>query len=652
MFDFMTKQEAPVFKAYDTIESLADIIDVQIPAYGDRPGVRYDTGETYTTVSFSDYLTAVKAMIQYFTRNAIEKRVVSTFCKNRLEWDMIGFASMYRNNELFPLDTKTPQIELEHLLVMSPPDFMLVSRAQLEKVRKLKRRLNLKTTLFYADLTETFEDQNRPAIPLQEGEISVAAIVAAYDPGIPVHPSEELRKNPDTVLGRYPTSGTTSLPKIVTISHRNIVNEINEAVNVLNLRPNEDMLNIGPYTHIGTLVEWLMTKTRGFTVTYFTREADEDDVLEDEIEKLKRLKVRIKCLLGVPKLWIYLMKEVLEEMKNRSVYNDLYQYILSIEKNSKLHDIGNLDKAKLAGIRLLLKNKLGGYFSYGISASMKLDGGIVDIFGKLGVTVIDIYGATEATGIISRNKLNELFPGTCGRMISLLDWRLTNQETIPGIDGEVGLLEISGPTVTPGYVGSVPGDHLTDDGFYSTGDLVWFDENGCVNLVGRKKELTRWHDGTYIDPQYLSNLIVRNIFIKDALVTQLDPNDDFLTVYVYPDKTRIKKDKKRNDQLKMGLSENQIFRERVEEAIDYAQSISTSPAPFSKKKIYVLKRKLMRTPTHKIKFLFELKLLHEAEPIETADLRIDIPDPPEQDVIEFDWSLDVPQSVSNLQGVP
>ena len=101
--------------------------------------------------------------------------------------------------------------------------------------------------------------------------------------------------------------------------------------------------------------------------------------------------------------------------------------ILSVlKKNEKLHDIGTLNKAKLAATRILLRNKMGGYFSYGISSSMKLDGAIVEIFGKLGITVIDIYGATECSGIISRNRLNDLNPGSCGRIIGPLEHRLVD----------------------------------------------------------------------------------------------------------------------------------------------------------------------------------------------------------------------------------
>ena len=199
------------------------------------------------------------------------------------------------------------------------------------------------------------------------------------------------------------------------ITNGAVLAEINEAIDVINLRPNEEVLNIGPYTHIATLVEFLLTKTRGFPVTYFTREPDDDDVLEDEIRKLKNQGVRIKALMAVPKFWIYVMKEVLEEMKNKPVLENLYRHLGAIERNDRLHDIGTLDKAKLASMRILLRNKLGGYFSYGVSSSMKLDGSIVEIFGKLGITVIDIYGATEVTGIIARNRLNDILPGSCGR---------------------------------------------------------------------------------------------------------------------------------------------------------------------------------------------------------------------------------------------
>lgn len=614
MFNLQTQYKKPVFKVFDSISSVAEIVDKQLPAYGNRDAIRFDTGNTYATLEFDEYLAYLHVMIRWIQTSNLENKVIATFCKNRIEWDMTAMATFYTANTIFPLDTKMNDTELRHLLSMNPPDYILVSKVQLVRMRQLLKQLEIPSIILVADLINVFEDLGHDEYDKEENEISIAQLVEQDDPKIAITASDRLNDK-DTILGHYSTSGTTSLPKIVQITHGNIIAEVNEAVDVINLRNNEDLLNIGPYTHIATLVEFLVTKTRGFTVTYFTREPDDDDVLEDEIKKLKKLNVRIKVLMAVPKFWIYLLKELLEEMKNKPVLHNLYKHIISIEKHQNLHDIGTLDKAKLSAMRILLRNKLGGYFSYGISSSMKLDGSIVEIFGKLGITVIDIYGATECCGIISRNRLNDVKPSSCGRVISMLNHRLADPQIIPGIKKQVGILEVKGPTTMYAYLGENKNASLGDDGYFSTGDLCWFDDEGYLYLLGRKKELMLWGDGSYIDPQHLSNLLVRSICVKDALVTRLNPEDNFLSVYIFPDYKRIHKDPVWQKEIATGVSEQQALRSRLEQAIEYAQSIANITPRLSQDKIYLLPKALERTPTHKIKFIFELERLHLAKAI-------------------------------------
>lgn len=617
MFNIKSNKTEISFKEFYGIDTIADIVDQHLPAYGNNSAIRFDTGDTYKTLKFSEYLKYIKTTIAYFQSENIENCVIATFCKNRIEWDMVAMATFYTANTIFPLDTKTNEIELKHLLSQNPPNYILVSKAQVEKVAGLLKELHIQTKILLADCIDVFEDIGFEDNKAEFDYISLNHIINASDyieASVNISPSLKLL-NQDTILGHYPTSGTTSLPKIVKISHGNIVNEINEAIDVINLRVNEDLLNIGPYTHIATLVEFLVTKTRGFSVIYFTREPDDDDVLEDEIKKLKKIGVRIKALMAVPKFWIYLLKELLEEMKNKPILKNLYEHLSSIEKNGKLYDIGTIDKAKLTAMRILLRNKLGGYFSYGISSSMKLDGALVDIFGKLGITIIDIYGATECTGIISRNRLNDLKSGSCGRIIKSLEYRFSQKESIPNIEKEVGILEIKGPTIMPSYLGSNDNQALSEDHYYSTGDLCWEDDDGFLHIVGRKKELIKWDDGTYIDPQHMSNLLVRSVFVKDALVTRLNPKDDFLSVYLFPDYKRIHKDPTWQKEIDTGIGEDDALRSKLENAIDYAQSIANITPMLSKQKIYILQKSLERTPTHKIKFIFEMERLHLARAI-------------------------------------
>ena len=574
-----------------------------------------DRGDTYESVSFADYRANIVKMIRFFNAEGAEQRTVATLCKNRLEWDMTAMAVFYTANIIFPLDTKFNQDEFEHLLNLCKPDYILVSYAQLPRFREAKIKFGLQTVVLVADLTDLFEDSGAARPPLQAGELSVKEICRSLPETADGIKESPLLADKDTVLGHYSTSGTISLPKIVRISHGNIIAEVNCAFDVMNLRPNEDVLNIGPYTHIATLVEFLVSKTRGFTVTYFTREPDDDDVLEDEIQKLTKLGIRIKTLMAVPKFWIYLVKEVLEEMKNKPVMRELYEHLISIEKNGTLQDIGTIEKAKLTAVRILLRNKMGGYFSYGISSSTKMDGALVRILGKLGITCIDIYGATECTGIIARNKLNDIVPGSCGKLIAELDYRLDHVRKVPKIDRELGILMVKGSTVAGSYITAENG--LTPlqregDGYYSTGDLCWVDDRRQVYIVGREKELIQWEDGTLIDPQYVSNLLVRSIFVKDAMIARKEPGDKFLSVFLFPDYKRLEKDPDYQKEVSTGVTKEAALKRRCIDAIKYAEEIAKITPDLDKERIYILPRKLERTPTHKIKFVFELRRLNEA----------------------------------------
>lgn len=602
------------FKDHYSIQSIADIVDSRLNTYNNRPAIRYDTGTTYATVCFDTYLGHLNATIRAIKARGVEQKVFATLCKNRLEWDVTALAVFYTANILFPLDTKLNDAELKYVLSINPPDYVLVSLAQIKRLRSVLDELSITPHIFVADLCPVFEDEHVQHADLRQGELSFKHILATADSSIEIVASSRL-KIADIILGHYPTSGTTTLPKIVQITHGNIVAQVNDTVDLINLRNNEDLLSLNSYTHVVTLTEFLLTKTRGFTVTYFTREPDDDSVLENQIKKLKRLGVRIRVFMASPKFWIFLFKEVLMEMKSTPTLHTLYKYVESFEKNYKLYDIGTLEKAKLAAMRTAFCNKLGGYFSYGISSSAKLDGTIIEVFGKLGITVIDVYQATECTGIISRNHLNDVAPGTCGRISSLLQYRLADQRQVPRINAALGVLEVKGPTVMPSYLGEERNYSCSCDGYLRTQDLCWVDERGYLHVLGREAELIRWDDGSYIDPHHLSNLLARNIYVKDALVTRLRPVDNFLSVFIYPDYTRIHKDEMWEKEIETGVNEHMALRIRLEQAIDFAQSIAGVTPELSKTSIYILPHRLERTPSDSIKYLLELNRLHLATTI-------------------------------------
>ena len=586
---------------HQLIASVAEIVNDRIARASTGAVIRYDDGTEYRDVDHDEYMrNLLRGMALLAGRD--EQLVVGTFVRNRPEWDLVALSSLYTGNILFPLDPKTPEEELIHLLRISPPDLLLVSRVTHAQMARVLASLGQHPVIVVADLYHSFEDQGAPEIPADAVRLSSIAPVDAL-------PEASLRlDDPNLVLGHYATSGTTSLPKVVRITHGSILAQVNEGIDVMTLRDSEDILNLGPYTHIATLLEFLVTKARGYTVTYFTREPDEDGVLEAEVKKLRRRGVKIRALMAVPKFWVFLMKEVLDEMRDKPVWRSLYAELTGIERHAQLRDLGTLDKAKLNAIRIFLKNRMGGHFTFGISSSSRIDPGVVAIFAKLGVAVIDIYGATEASGIVARNRLNESRAGSCGRLIAGLEYRIAHPRLLPGNAAPVGVLELRGPTLARGYVGQPEGAHLTSDGWYCTGDLARVDGEGWVYLVGREAELVPWTDGSLVDRMHLSNLLVRSIWIKDAMVTRLDDNP-FLSVFVLPDTARMDRDPAFRSELAAGMSKEQAMRSRFVEAIGWAQGVSGISARLDTERIYLLSRPLERTPTHKIRFVRELARL-------------------------------------------
>jgi len=587
-----------------SLRSVADIVDRLFPAWGTRPAIRYDDGQTYVTLGFDEYLRNTRRMIAFLAADADRPRVIATFVKNRPEWDMVALATFYCGCILFPLDTTFNDDELKRLLLTSPPDDVLVGRSNIGRLRGILSELRQRPRLLFADAFHVQADEGAEAT--QEDLVRLSTLQHVPELAT-LRPSARLN-NPDTILAHYATSGTVSLPKVVQITHGNILAQLVEALDVIQLRPHEDVLNIGSYTHIATLLEFLVTKIRGFTVTYCTRDVESDGVLEAEINRLKALGVRIRVLMAVPKFWVFLMKDILEEMKNKPVWHGLYRHLAAVERHASVTDLGTLDKAKLSALRVFVRNKMGGAFSFGISSSSRLDPGIAEVFARLGITLIDIYGATEASGIIARSRLNESRRGSCGRLIEGLEYKIHDPRNVPGIHRPVGELFIRGGTISPGYVGEGNSGHVDSEGFYRSGDLAWVDEDRWVWLVGRRKELLLCHDGTFVDPMHVSNLLVRSVWIKDALVTRLN-EDHELSVFVQPDWKRIEKDAGYLERVRMGVSREQAVRPLLDSAVAAAEEISATTALLSRERIYILKQPLERTPTHKVKLVRELERL-------------------------------------------
>lgn len=156
-----------------------------------------------------------------------------------------------------------------------------------------------------------------------------------------------------------------------------------------------------------------------------------------------------------------------------------------------------------------LKEKLGGRIRFLISGSAKLSHQVQEWFYSAGILVVEGYGATETSAIAFLNLPSEPRFGSVGKVMPGIETRLA-------ADGEV---LIRGPIITPGYhkLPEVTAESFTD-GWFHTGDLGEFDQEGNLTITDRKKDLFKTSGGKYIAPQKVENAVTANIpYISQAV---------------------------------------------------------------------------------------------------------------------------------------
>lgn len=189
---------------------------------------------------------------------------------------------------------------------------------------------------------------------------------------------------------------------------------------------------------------------------------------------------------------------------------------------------------------------------------------------KFGVRIFEGYGTTETSPILAVNTPMQTKPGTVGRLVPGIDYRL---EEVPGI-AEGGRLHVSGPNVMLGYLFSTaPGVLVpTEDGWYDTGDIVDIDDEGYITIKGRAKRFAK------VGGEMISLTAV------EGFLSDLWPNHAHAVIAI--------PDEKKGEQLVL-VTEN---KEAQKQAItEYVRSQGLSELGLPKKIIYVDKVPLLGT---------------------------------------------------------
>ncbi len=338
---------------------------------------------------------------------------------------------------------------------------------------------------------------------------SVDAIVAAAGrAAVPACPAT--RDDPAVIL--Y-TSGTTSDPKGVVLTHGNLAAERDSAFAVVDVSEHDAVLGVLPLFHsLAQMANLLLPFAVGARVVYL-----ETLNTSDLLTALAERRITIFCC--VPQFFYLIHQRVTGEVeKGGWLTRTLFRALLAA--NLALRRIGvNIGPMVFARVHKVL----GGHMRLLITGGSKFDPAIgKDLYG-LGFTILQAYGLTETSGAATITKPDEAHLDTVGRVLPGNELRILP----PDGDAEDGEIAIRGPIVMQGYFNRPDATaEVMRDGWFLTGDLGRIDGDGRVTITGRRKEMIVLASGKNIYPEEIEAHYRKSPVIKEICVMGVTRPDE------------------------------------------------------------------------------------------------------------------------------
>jgi len=469
-----------------------------------RPGVtcfasRDQSG--WNELSWFDAGTKVRAVMSGLRAAGVKPgdRVL-LLAENRPEWAIFDLAIMGIGALVVPAYVTHTRADLCHIFDLVTPNVLIASSPELTR-RGLDAATDYRgLDLVWSEFPET---------------------LASNPPGPSVRGWGDLLGHEPNDAGLYEaaeddtcclifTSGTSGLPKAAMLTHQSIGANVDDALEILqrfDFGEKDRFLSFLPLAHAYEHTAGLhMPISMGAEIWFC-----------DSTEKLQQYlpEVSPTVATAVPRLYDLLHARINGQLKSASAAKKwLFKETLRLGKKRIDNEPLNLFESVLDRlldrmVREKVRQRFGGKIRFFISGGAPLNPEIGEFFTSLGVGIIQGYGQTEASPLISVNSPDWIKLHTVGRKFDQVEIKFAD-------DGE---LLVKGPCVMKGYWEDAQATAGTIiDGWLHTGDLATMDEDGFLQIVGRKKDLIVTSGGDNIAPSKLEMLLCSQPEVEQAVV--------------------------------------------------------------------------------------------------------------------------------------
>lgn len=527
--------------------------------------------QEYVNITYKQFIEDVKALSTGLLETIEERKKIALIGNNRYEWCMSYLAVTTGNMIVVPLDKALPDKEIEILIEQSEAETIIFDKKYEDIMLKIKAQNNNVNKLICMDDTNDNEIENLSEI-LKQGKELLKKGSTRY---------ENIKINNKDISILLFTSGTTNFPKGVMLSQNNICENISNIATFVKVYPNDTLLSFLPIHHtFECTITFLYGLYSGATVAFC-------DGLKYIQKNLQEYQVTV--FVAVPLVLETMYKKIqhaIEEKGKTKLINTM----------SKISNA--LLKCKIDLRKVFFKQVLdnfGGHLRVVFYGAAPMNKDTIVGYNNLGIDLIQGYGLTETSPVISAETDKEKRPGSVGLVLENLEAKIKD----PDANG-IGELAVKGSSVMLGYYkNEEKTNEVLKDGWFSTGDFGYFDNDGFLYITGRKKDIIVLKNGKNVYPQEIEFLINKIPYVVESLVYSREQSktDTMLCAKIVYDEERIK----------------QQFGEKTEE--EYRNIIWNEIKQINKnlpifkhiKHIIITTNPLEKTTTQKVKRYEELK---------------------------------------------
>lgn len=560
------------------IKNFRELLERVEEKYSNNIAFKYKKDATekepeYIEKTYAQYIKDIKALSTNLLSLGYKGKKVAVIGNNRYEWCTTYMAATTGGMIIVPLDKALPNNEIENLVKRSGAEVVIFDKKYIDIMLKIKEnKENAVNRLICMDNEET-DGVDKYKDILKEGYKLLENGNNQYD-------KIKIDENAMSIL--LFTSGTTNAPKGVKLSQANICSDISAISTWVKIYPTDTLLSFLPIHHtFECTITFLYGTFSGATIAFC-------DGLKHIQKNMKEYKVTI--LVAVPLVLETMYKRIQKGIKEQGK-EELIKKVTKVSNGLlKCH----IDLRKVFFKQIL--DNFGGKLRVVLYGAAPMNKETIIGFNNLGVDLIQGYGLTETSPVISAETDKEKRPGSVGLVFDDVEVKIDN----PNEEG-IGEILVKGPNVMSGYYENEEAtkEAFTEDGWFKTGDYGYLDKDEFLFVTGRKKDIIVLRNGKNVYPQEIEFLINELPYVKESLVYQRgqDKTDTMLCAKIVYDSDLIEKE--------FGKATEEEYQNKVWEEI---KNINKSLPIFKHiKKIQITTQEFAKTTTQKVKRYKELE---------------------------------------------